>query len=654
MRYKDFSRFRFIMLTAVLISANGIFSCSSAQNYSSSNKKAIKAFEIAYDWAIKRQDDKAIPKLEEAIQLDPRFAEPYMLLGEIYLDQKKYSLAESYYTQLIAINERRYAPFYSNLADALMPQTRFAEAADAIRKYLDKGEPKQSLADKYRTLLRKCEVAAYLMANPVPFQPINLGQAINSASSEYHPSMPADGSFMIFTVREKNESRSCRSPDGTFEDFYISFYENGQWTDRKNLGSPVNSDCNEGAANISPDGSRMFFAANNRLPNNESMDIYVTYRTGNKWDMPVNLGAPVNTSSFESQPSFASDGKTLYFVSNRPGGYGGNDIWISTLQENGSWSNPVNAGNTINSVGNEISPFIHPDGQTLYFASDGHEGMGGYDFFVSRKDPYTGEFSSPLNLGYPINTVGDERSLIISADGSTGYYASTRSEGMGGYDLYQFTIYEAARPQSVSYLKGKVIDKKTQAPLQALFELIDLETGQTVVSSVSDPVNGGFLVSLPPHRRYALNVSKEGYLFYSEAYNISKSDSLQPFTVDVPLQPIEVGGSVVLRNVYFDTDRFDLLADSKVELTKLVALLTANPGMKIEISGHTDNMGSKSHNQKLSENRAKAVYDYLITKNINANRMTYKGYGDSLPIADNATEEGRSLNRRTEFKVIAK
>ncbi|MBW7936868.1 MAG: OmpA family protein, partial [Flavobacteriales bacterium] len=285
---------------------------------------------------------------------------------------------------------------------------------------------------------------------------------------------------------------------------------------------------------------------------------------------------------------------------------------------------------------------------------DGQEGMGGYDFFVSRKDPYTGEFSTPLNLGYPINTVGDERSLIISADGSTGYYASTHNEGMGGYDLYQFTIYEAARPQPVSYLKGKVIDKKTQAPLQALFELIDLETGQTVVSSVSDPVNGGFLVSLPPHRRYALNVSKEGYLFYSEAYNISKSDSLQPFTVDVPLQPIEVGGSVVLRNVYFDTDRFDLLADSKVELTKLVALLTANPGMKIEIGGHTDNMGSKSHNQKLSENRAKAVYDYLITKNINANRMTYKGYGDSLPIADNATEEGRSLNRRTEFKVIAK
>ncbi|MBE2287314.1 MAG: PD40 domain-containing protein [Prosthecobacter sp.] len=650
----NYAGFRLAFCSISFLLASGFFSCSLAQNYSSSNKKAIRAFEEGYDLAMKRQDDKAIPKLEDAIRIDPKFGEPFALLAEIYFDQKKYELAENYYSLLIQISERKYAIYYSNLADVLMKLQRFADAALAIRNFLDKGEPRQALADKYRALLRKCDVAAFLMAHPVPFLPENLGPDINSPYSEYHPSMPADGSFLIFTVREKATSQSCRSQDGTFEDFYISYYQNGQWTPRKNLGEPVNSDCNEGAANVSPDGSRMFFAANNRLPRDESMDLFVTHRQGNNWGIPINLGPPVNTSAFESQPSFSSDGKTLYFVSNRPGGMGGNDIWITSLMHNDTWSEPINAGPTINTSANEISPFIHPDGQTLYFASDGHEGMGGYDFFVARLDLNSLKFSSPMNLGYPINTVADERSLIITADGGTGYYASTHQDGLGGYDLYRFRIHEAARPQPVSFLKGKVLDKKTRLPLQALFELIDVETGETVVSSVSDIITGSFLVSLPPNRRYALNVSKEGYLFFSESFDLSQSDSLKPQSIDIPLQPIEVGGSVVLRNVYFDTDKFDLLPDSKAELNKLVALLSANPSMKIEIGGHTDNVGSKVHNQKLSENRAKAVYDYLLSKGIVAARLTYKGYGDNTPIADNATEAGRAQNRRTEFKVMAR
>lgn len=644
-----------ILVLIYFILHTAISSCTVAQNqYSVSNKKAIKVFEEGYNLAMKREDDKAIKKLEEALKIEPRFAEAYALLGEIYLDKKDYVKAEQYYTQLIELNEKRYAVHYSTLGDILMKQQKFREAARAIGLYLEKAMPKKALADKYMGLMRKCEVAAFLMEHPVPFTPINLGDQINSASSEYHPSMPADGSFMIYTVREKSESAHCRSMDGTFEDFYISYQGENGWTLRKNLGPPVNSDCNEGAANVSPDGRFMFFAANNRKMRDESMDIYLVEKKGNAWSVPVNLEAPINTDAFESQPSFSSDGKTLYFVSNRPGGLGGNDIWYSIRQADGTWSNPVNLGAPVNTAGNEISPFIHPDGSTLYFCSDGHEGMGGYDFFVARKDPSTNNFGEPVNLGYPINTVADERSLIISADGTRGYFASNQLGGMGQYDLYMFEIPQAVRPKPVTYLKGKVLDRKTRVPLQAQFQLIDVQTGNVIVESSSDPVNGEFLVSIPPDKRYALNVNKQGYLFFSESYDVKANDSLRPFLVDIPLQPIEVGGAVVLKNVYFNTDKYDLLNESKAELNKLAELLRANPTMKIEIGGHTDNIGNKTYNQKLSENRAKAVYDYLILQGIAAARLSYKGYGDTMPIADNATEQGRALNRRTEFKVTAK
>lgn len=639
----------------LLIVFSAVTFCTVAQNqYSVSNKKAIKVFEEGYNLAMKREDDKAIKKLEEALKIEPRFGEAYALLGEIYMDKKDYIKAEQYYTQLIELNEKRYAVHYSTLADILINQQKFREATVAIRQYLEKANPKQTMADKYGVYLRKCEVAAYLMEHPVPFSPVNLGDQINSASSEYHPSMPADGSYMIFTVREKSESAHCRSMDGTFEDFYISTMGENGWTKRVNLGPPVNTDCNEGAANVSPDGRFMFFAANNRKVRDESMDIFLVEKKGNQWSVPVNLESPINTDAFESQPSFSSDGKTLYFVSNRPGGLGGNDIWYSLRQSDGSWSNPVNLGAPVNTVGNEISPFIHPDGSTLYFCSDGHEGMGGYDFFVARKDPTTLLFGEPQNLGYPINTVADERSLMISADGSRGFFASNQLGGLGQYDLYMFEIPQPLRPKPVTYLKGKVLDRKTRVPLQASFQLIDVETGNVVVESVSDPVNGEFLVSIPPDKKYALNVSKNGYLFFSESYEVKANDSLRPFLVDIPLQPIEVGGSVVLKNVYFNTDKFDLLNESKAELNKLAELLRANPTMKIELGGHTDNVGNKTYNQKLSENRAKSVFDYLVSQGIAASRLSYKGYGDTQPIADNTTEEGRALNRRTEFKVTAR
>lgn len=416
----------------------------------------------------------------------------------------------------------------------------------------------------------------------------------------------------------------------------------------------MNTDCNEGAANLSPDGRYLFFAATTKINEREgSMDIYYSERKGNTWSEPHPLPSPVNTAAFESQPSFSSDGKTLYFTSTRGGGKGGNDIWRTTYNPDGTWTAPENLSD-INTIGNEISPFIHPDNQTLYFASDGRYGVGGHDFYYSRIDA-NGDFSAPKNLGYPINTPYDERSLLISADGSRGYFASKNIEGgMGEFDLYYFDLYEEAQPVYTTYLKGHIYDDKTKLPLNASFELIDVETGQLIISSFSDEKTGDFLVPIPENRRYALNVSKEGYLFHTESFDMKLEDKKQPYLIDIGLKQIEIGSIIVLHNIFFDTDKYDLKPESYAELKKLIDLLNKNPKMTIEISGHTDNQGGKSHNQTLSENRARAVYDYLITNGILKARLTYKGYGDTQPIADNTTEEGRAKNRRTEFKVTGK
>ena len=370
---------------------------------------------------------------------------------------------------------------------------------------------------------------------------------------------------------------------------------------------------------------------------------------GNKWSVPYNLEEPVNSRQWESQPSFSSDGKTLYFVSNRHNNY---DIWVSMVNENGEWSVPEKLGANINTDNYEGSVFIHPDNQTLYFSSDGHVGMGGLDIYVSKKDS-TGKWGKPMNLGYPINTFKDENSILISADGELAMFASDREGGFGGLDLYGFELYEEVRPEKVTYIKGVVFDNETGKKLEARFELIDLATGNIAVTSFSNKGTGEFLVCLPANHDYALNVSKEGYLFYSENFNLSGEKPLtDPVLKDVPLKPLKSGEKVILKNIYFETDKYDLKKTSEIELQKLIELLNKNPGIKIEISGHTDNVGTTEYNLELSQNRAKAVYDYLSENGIDTDMLTYKGYGESQPVDTNDTEEGRANNRRTEFEVV--
>jgi outer membrane protein OmpA-like peptidoglycan-associated protein len=414
----------------------------------------------------------------------------------------------------------------------------------------------------------------------------------------------------------------------------------------------VNSPYNEGAPNISPDGRYLFFAGCEWQGGLGSCDIYVSKKIGDSLRRPFNLFEPVNSEYWESQPSIAPDGKTLYFASNRKGGKGGGDIWVSQVQENGMWSEPVNLGDSVNSTGGEASPFIHYDNQTLYFVSDGHAGLGGKDIFYVKKK-LDGTWGKPVNLGYPINTHKDEISFFVNSTGDMGYIASDRSGGKGGQDIYAFELYREARPLAVSYLRGKLFDASSLDPLNAKFEIINLKTGEVVAGAESDEMSGDFLVSLPSDGNYALNVSKDGYLFHSENFELGDiANQIKPKTIDVPLAEIKTGESMVLRNIFFESNEYKLKAESTTELERLVKMMTQNPNLKIEISGHTDNTGSEAVNQRLSENRAKAVYDFLISRNIAANRLKYVGYGLSKPIAPNDTEAGRAQNRRTEVKII--
>ncbi|MCB0788155.1 MAG: OmpA family protein, partial [Flavobacteriales bacterium] len=367
-----------------------------------------------------------------------------------------------------------------------------------------------------------------------------------------------------------------------------------------------------------------------------------------------NLGPPVNSRNWESQPSMASDGRTLYFVRGQMArdGIRDMDIWSSTLQDDGSFSTPEKLPGAVNTPFQEESVQIHPDGRTLYFSSNGHPGFGGLDIFMSRKEA-DGSWGQALNLGWPINTGDDENSLLVSADGRVAYFASDREGGQGDLDLYSFELYPEARPEPVTYIRGRVYDESTGDPLEADVMLLDLTDGRLATAAYSDPGTGEFLVVLPTERTYALNASAEGYLFFSANYDVQGTgDNADPFTLEVPMRPLKTGETIALRNVFFETASHELLPASHVELDRLVQLLERNASLRIEVGGHTDNVGGEAENQQLSERRAQAVRGYLVSKGIAADRIEAKGYGEGRPAATNDTEEGRALNRRTEVRVL--
>jgi outer membrane protein OmpA-like peptidoglycan-associated protein len=435
----------------------------------------------------------------------------------------------------------------------------------------------------------------------------------------------------------------------------------------------INTVMNEGAPTIGPDGRSLVFVACSDLSGDNdygenrtgrgSCDLFITKRIGQRWTDPTNLPGNVNSGSWESQPSLSADGKTLYFIRrvSKKGEPKDMDIFVSRLLDNGQWTTPERLPNYINTPFEEESVLIHPDGKTLYFASRGHIGMGGSDLYVCRMTD-KGTWSAPQNLGYPINTRFDENSLLVSADGEIAFFASDREGGFGDLDIYEFELPEEFRPTKTLYFEGMVFDVTTKKPLPGKFQLIDLKTGKEVIYSEADKISGEFMVSLPVNREYALNVSYPGYSFFSKNFNMTNPEGLEAIHMDVPMVPLTSDIPVELANVFFDLTKATLRPESSVELDKLLDFMTKNPSMKIEISGHTDTRGDDKENMKLSTERAKAVYDYLINKGIAAYRLSFIGHGESKPkitdaeISKLATEKEREAahqsNRRTEYRVI--
>lgn len=500
--------------------------------YSTANKKAVAEFERG-QMLLSTDPDRAMAHFAKALKFEENFPEVHLTMADWYLHHDSLDRAEQSLSTFLR---------------------------------LDKGKHKRWGASAEYDL--QCiAFRRQAMANPVPFNPENMGAGVNSPDDEYLPTLTADGQTLIFTRYNRPYMA---------EDFYQSRLIDNRWAKAIRMAKPLNSDENEGAGCISQDGRILYFTACNREDGLGRCDLYISYRKNGGWSTPQNLGPGVNSKAWESQPCLSIDGQTLYFVSNRDGGMGGMDIYQTHLEE-GRWTAPVNMGPTINTKGDEKSPFISFDNQRLYFASDGHIGMGGLDLFVcSRTDD--GTWSTPQNLGYPINTSGDESSLIVSPDGTTALFSSDKFGGQGGLDLYAFALPEAVRPEPVEY------------------------------------------------KEEITQVAPE----------------------------LEVGESVTLENVFFQTGKYSLLEISIVELDKVVEMMQKHPSMRIELGGHTDNVGNEAANQKLSEQRAKAVYDYLASHGVDASRMTYKGYGQTKPVADNTTEEGRRQNRRTVFTIIEK
>lgn len=632
----------------------GLHTTSMAQDYytrENAPKKALKLLQKG-DQLVRLNPLTAIEYYTKAINKEPRFVDAYLMRADLYYVQKEFALSEQDFQKVLEIAPDFDVKIFYILAVTQYEQDKYEEAGANLRIFLEKNYDNQRLIRKAEGLLATCEFAAESIKNAPDIEYHNLGENINTPMPEYLPTLTADGQTLIFTRRV-----------GRQEDFYISELKDSTWSPAANLGPPINTYENEGAETISADGRTLVYTVCNRREDYGSCDLYISEfnKKTQNWSKPRNMGRPVNSAAWESQPSLSADGLTLYFTSSRNKN---KDIFVSRRAYKGArWSVPEKLG--FNTADSEEGPFIHADGQTMYFSSTGYVGMGKADLFVTRQQP-DGSWSEPQNLGYPINTKSHEGALIVSLDGKTAYFASDQAGGFGAVDLYSFELPPSLRPLPVTYARILIYDAATKEPLVASSTVIDLETDSVLFSSKGYD-DGEELICLPLQRNYSLNVRKQGYLFHSENFALKTENSqAEPFIIKVYLQKVPVPSSqpiasaqpkvvskpVVLKNVFFKTGSAELVSTSKTELQQLVALLSENPTMQMQINGHTDNVGADMDNLRLSEARANAVVDYLVENGIDRQRLRAKGFGETQPVADNQSAAGRQLNRRTEFVVI--
>ena len=641
--------------------------------FSQNIKKALKNANSFYEQKLYND---AIPAYLEVLKIDANNPEANYKLGVTYLHTIHKIKAYTYLEKANKLNPTIAPNISYELGRAYQFNHKFDEALEAYKKYKTTIDAKN--LEEIKKVDRKifeCENGSIYIKNPVKAIVKNMGPLLNTKYSEFAPVITADESMLVFTSRRPGSTGNLLDEkQDYFEDIYVSMNKNGEWQAPQNIGKPINTDGHDASIAISPDGSQIFI-----YKDDNNGDIFVSKFEGIEWSKPEGLGKNVDTKHGETSVSMTADGKMIFFTSDREGGFGDLDIYMSKKDKKGKWGEAVNLGKIVNTEYAEESPFIHPDGKTLYFSSKGHDGMGDFDIFKTTLQS-DGSWSHPENLGYPINTSDDDIYFVLSADNKHGYYSSQREDGYGEKDLYMISmpkpevlasveskdvklaskdtkkkIAPIAKVESfnpVTILKGTVRDELTKDVLEADVIIIDNEKNETISEIKSNKTTGAYLVVLPSGKNYGIRVQHPSYLFHSENFDIPASTSYQEIVKDVDLKKIAVGSKIVLRNIFFDFDKATLRPESSAELENLFKVLTDNPNMKIEISGHTDNKGTAEYNKDLSQRRAKAVVDYLIGKGIKADRLKYAGYGFDQPIATNDTDEGRQLNRRTEFEII--
>jgi outer membrane protein OmpA-like peptidoglycan-associated protein/tetratricopeptide (TPR) repeat protein len=626
----------------------------------------------------------ALPLLEKAYAFNPNHAELNYMLGIIYfnLDTRKDRAIQ----RLEAAQKLKpgVAPdvfFFIGWSHHL--HMDWDLAIDNYKKFRDivKATPKfDPLAiDDVNKKISECELGKGYTGSPQRIVVENLGKNVNSSFADYSALISTDESTLIFTSRRDNSTGQKKDETGEYyEDVYISNFVNGAWTPAANMGPPINTDDHDAPSGLSPDGTILYLY---KLEKKDGGDIYQSVLQGTTWSKPEHLNKNINSKFHESSVSISSDNKTLYFVSDRDGGLGERDIYMSKKDDKGNWGTAINLGPAINTRYAEEGVFIHPDGKTMYFSSKGHSTMGGFDIFKSTFE--NGFWTPPVNLGYPVNGPGDDVFFVVNASGRRGYFTSDKEEGFGEKDLYMLTFLGPEKPfatngednliasaqepikakaadaveikaAELTILKGTITDAFTKNPLEASIDLIDNVKNEVLATFKSNSVSGKYLVSLPSGKNYGIAVRKDGYLFHSENFDIPAGTGYQEFVKDVELKNVAVGSVIVLRNIFFDFDKATLRPESTNELERLIKLLNDLPTLKIEIGSHTDSKGSDDYNMKLSQARSESVVNYLISHGIAKDRLVAQGYGETKPIASNDTDEGRQQNRRSEFKILSK
>ncbi|WP_246853828.1 OmpA family protein [Rufibacter aurantiacus] len=612
----------------------------------SANKKAQNAYQEGLKYIQARDFEKALSSFNDAVKRDTTFGEAYLEAAGLYRILQKEEEAYQYFRRGLAkmdLKPGRSADYY-NYADLAFARGQYDQASTYYQHYMQYGKKNSRQMQRATQQLENAKFAQNAIKTPVDFKPQPLGEGVNKFNLQYSPVLTADQQALLFTARNG-------SGELDDENLYLASRKDGQWQSAVPISDAINSELNEGAASLSGDGRVLVFTSCNRQDSYGSCDLYISYREGNEWSKPKNMGRTVNTPSWDSQPSLSADGRTIYFASNRKGGQGGEDLWMTKQQDDGNWSLPVNLGPKVNTPGRENSPFLHASGNTLYFATDGLQGMGGLDLFKVNREQ--NGWGTPQNMGYPLNTHRDESSIFISPDNKTGYYSGQAVAGTKAeVALLQFEVPEVWKSKTVSsFAQGRVFDAVTKKPLKATVQVYDLDSASVISQQVnSDGTSGAYTIVLNQKQRYALYVTAPDHVL--ESRHIAATSTSAPLALDFYLQPLGKGAKAVLSNIFFDTGKAELRPESQTELNKIFQFLKANPKIQVEIAGHTDNVGQPAANQKLSEARAKAVVKYLVSKGAPASIFQAKGYGQTQPDAPNTSEENRQLNRRIEMRIL--